>query len=610
MSNTLFTKRPLALVIATAALISQGAIAAESKPQDLEEMVVVGSRIEVPLRQQATAISVVTQQAIENRGFSNLADVLRDQTAIHVSNSGGAGKATALRIRGEESYRTKVLVDGIDISDPTGTQVGPQIQHISSAGIGRIEILRGPQGMAYGADAGGIISIRSARPEQGLGGELRLEAGRYGHQQISAALGGANSVGDFSLSVTDTETDGFNASSADVLGDDDGYENDTLHFNAGVNLNENWRMEVTLRDVDAFTQFDSTFEPGSPNSSFSQKNQRIAANYQDDTWTHQLAYSNNDVSRDFSSGTQFSGSIEQLQYLGSVELGQANTLVLGLDHEEQEDEGNQASREQLGAHVEWQNQSLDNLFLTAGLRFDDNEDFGKHLSLRFSAAYLIPLEGGELKLKSTLGNGFRAPSLAELALNQRAAAGGLGEENSRGADIGIEWLGDNGLKLNAVYFYQTVENQVEFYLDYSLPTYGFYTQGDGESVSQGVELSLQQSFGEALTVRANATYNDAEDSAGDQRRRRPRVLANIGFDYSLLDGEVQLSGNWRRSAGQSDRSIDLDNYDVLDLRLAWNINEHVEIYSRLENALDEKYQELSGYNTARAAAYAGVKLKF
>ena len=68
----------------------------------LEEIIVISSRVEMPLRQIGTSVSVVTQQDIQQRGFSSLFD-------IAASNTGGAGKATSLRIRGEEGFRTLVL---------------------------------------------------------------------------------------------------------------------------------------------------------------------------------------------------------------------------------------------------------------------------------------------------------------------------------------------------------------------------------------------------------------------------------------------------------------------------------------------------------------------
>ena len=86
-------------------------------PNKLEEIVVTSSRVPMPLRQIGTSVSVITQQEITERGFNSLSDVLRTQPSMSVTNSGGAGQQTTLRIRGEEGFRTLVLLDGIDLSE-------------------------------------------------------------------------------------------------------------------------------------------------------------------------------------------------------------------------------------------------------------------------------------------------------------------------------------------------------------------------------------------------------------------------------------------------------------------------------------------------------------
>ena len=175
----------LALAVAMSCAATSVVAADAGSTEDSIEHVVVSSRIATPLRQLATSVSVVTQEEIELRGYANLAEVLRIQPSIHVTDSGGIGSTSALRIRGEEGYRTLIRIDGVDISDPTGTQVQPHVGQLQSANVSRVEILRGTQGLVYGADAGGVINIQTGRVEQGTFGSVSASAGAYNTNNIA-----------------------------------------------------------------------------------------------------------------------------------------------------------------------------------------------------------------------------------------------------------------------------------------------------------------------------------------------------------------------------------------------------------------------------------------
>ena len=130
-------------LVPTLALAVASAVSAESENR-LEEIIVVSSRVPMPLREIGTSVSAITGSEIQFRGYTSLYDVLRTQPGVAVTNTGGMGAPSSVRIRGEEGYRTRAYIDGIDISDPSGIQISPNFEHLMSAGINRVEILRGP----------------------------------------------------------------------------------------------------------------------------------------------------------------------------------------------------------------------------------------------------------------------------------------------------------------------------------------------------------------------------------------------------------------------------------------------------------------------------------
>lgn len=593
---------------------------------DLEEVIVTSSRVPMPLREVGTSISVVTEVDIKQLGFASLYDVLRTQPGVAVSNTGGTGSAATLRIRGEEGYRTLVLLDGIDISDTSGPQVSPRFEQLLSSGVQRVEILRGPQGLMYGADAGGVVNISTIAPTRGLGGEVSAQGGRYGSEQLAGNVGGGNDTVDFSLSAADFATDGFNARDTDtVLKDDDGYDNTTANARLGYNVTDKLRLSLVGRTVEGDNKFDEcytvdTFEPTDACSdTYDQQAWRMAGDYEAGSFTHQLAYNGSDTDREFYSAGESSfgakGALERGSYLGSFSASDALRLVYGIDLEQESlDDGlTDISRNQDGYYFEYQGGFGNRLFVTAGTRYDDNDDFGSHTSSRVSAAWLFPLAGGELKLKSAYGTGFRAPSLYEVAYNDGEFASPpasdttLKEEKSSGYDAGLSWLDASGLYLEAVYFDQTVEDEIYFDLTDS----SGYLQRSGDTDSTGVELSAHWPVIESLSLSANYTYNDTETSTGSSRPYRPQHLANLGVSWRTLARRLTLGVALRLSEDAQD--IDgspLDDYQVLGLNASYQLTQELQLYGRLENALDEDYQEVPTYNTSGAAGYAGVRYIF
>ncbi len=622
--NTLVPARPhlrCALLFAAATAWQTGLVASP-----LEEVVVTSSRIPMPLREVGTSISVVTQQEISELGFTSLYDVLRTQPGVSVTNTGGAGSAAALRIRGEEGYRTLVLLDGIDISDTSGPQVSPRFEQLMSSGVQRVEILRGPQGLMYGADAGGVVNISTIAPTDGFGGEVSAEGGRYGSQQLAGNLGGGNDTVDFNLSGTDFQTDGFNARTTDtVLKDDDGYDNRTANARLGYNATEQLRLSLVGRSVKGKNRFDDCFTVDTfaatdrCRDQYEQQAWRLAADYEAGRFSHQLAYNGNDTDRKFYSDGQSSfstqGELERSSYLGSFSASQGLRLVYGVDLEtESLDDGSlDESRDQSGYYLEYQGGFGNRLFLTAGTRYDDNDDFGSHTSYRVSSAYLFALGGGELKLKGAYGTGFRAPSLYEIAYNNGGSAyppasdTTLKEERSKGYDFGLSWLAASGLYLEAVYFDQKVEDEIYF----DLTDFSGYLQRNGDTDSSGVELVADWPLLATLSISANYTFNDTETSSGDSRPYRPQHLANLGLNWRSLAGKLVLGASWRLSQDAQDiDGTQLDDYQVLELTASYQLFEGLQLYGRLENALDEDYEEVPTYNTSGAAGYAGLRYSF
>jgi vitamin B12 transporter len=604
------------------------ATAQQNPAERPEELVVTPSLIAQPKRQIGTAVSTIDFEEIELRGYAEVADLLRTQPGIGVSNSGGLGKSTILRVRGEEGYRTLLVIDGIKAVDPSVPHAAPSFDSLlTTSDLQRIEVLRGPQGFLYGADAGGVVNVITKRGADDLGGQVGIEYGEYATRKIDAALTGGSERGDYYVSATDLDTDGFNSQTADTaVADDDGAENTTIHAKLGWNASEALRVQLVARDIDASTQFDDCFSTTSfavthdCSATTEQTVYKLSADYRRGGFAHAFGYSGIEVAtQNFVEGVPAfatDGESARLEYTGTYAASKSTTLVYGLDLEDQTLAAfpNDFERRQDGYYFEYQGAFDDKLFVSAGARYDDNDDFGEHTSVRAGAAYVQDLGNDRsLKYRASYGTGFRAPSLFELAYNAGpfalppAAGVSLSEETSNGYDLGVEYFAANGGHYEMTYFDQNVEDEIYF----DLVAFSGYLQSSGVSTSTGVEIGVDVPLGERVRFIANWTNNEAENSANEQRLRRPRNLANISVEYRSIGDKLAFMASYRLSRDAIDiGGVALDDYEVLDISASYSFGKAFELYGRIQNATDEAYQEVIGYNTAGRSIYGGVRLHF
>jgi vitamin B12 transporter len=602
------------------------ALYAEEESTTLEELVIIANRVPVPMRKIAVSVAVIEEQKIQAHGNISLTDVIRQSTAVGASSNGGAGSLSSLRIRGEEAYRTLVLFDGIKLSDPSGPQVAAPIEHILSTGVGRVEVLRGPQGLSYGADAGGVISISSRLTQPGFSANIDGQTGARGSSQYAASIAAANTAADFTLSVFDFKTTSYNVRASDtVLADKDGYENTSYHGRLGMNVNENLRVELAHRNVAGETEYDACFAATTVydcDAIFDQEASRVALVYSSSSFSHSLAYSITETDRDDLalgvSAFDSSGELERWEYVGSASSLPCFDLIYGIDLEQEHNGAGAGSRnrDNEGYYLEYLSDFSDNFFLTAGVRRDDNDDFGDHSSYRISSAYLIDFDASLLKLKASYGTGFRAPSLFELAYNSGpfalppAASTVLQEESSAGFEIGLEYFAGEQLHLELVVFKQEVEDAIFF----DLSGFSGYLQDFGSSTSAGLEIIGAYAISDRLQLSANTTYNETERPNGLQRLRRPRQLTNLGLNYRWGGDRLTLNVFYRISTDAIDEqfgtAVELDDFAVLDITGSYKISDNIQLYARLENATDERYQEVRDFISPDRASCVGIKLYF
>lgn len=617
----------------------------EKEKVKVGEVVVTATRLETPVREVASSMTVITGQEIAEEGKTEVLEVLRDEPALDVVRSGGPGGSTSIFIRGADSDQTLVLIDGIEVNDPIFNRAF-DFANLSVDNIERIEVLRGPQSTIYGSDAmGGVINIITKKG----GGKPRLtlsgEAGSFDTYRLAADLSAGHGPVDYSLGASWLDTKGISAArEKDGNTERDGHQNATLSARLGITPVEALKLDLTARYTDSQKEIDNFGGPGGddPNHVFEshQLLLRAAARLSlfEGLWQQELGLSLTDYDSDErndpdpdhpdeSARSSFDSTLIKADWQHNLYLHETNTLTLGLEAEEEKGESSIVSQSAFGpftsefaeetartasAYAEDQVKLWDRFFGTVGVRLDNHNEFGSEVTYRVTAAYIIEETG--TKLKATYGTGFKAPTLFQL-FDPSNGNPDLDPERSRGFDAGVEQsLWEDRLALGATYFANNFEDLIEFVLLDPVAFTGTF-RNVSKAESRGVEAFASLSPIDRLTLRLDYTYTHTEDeSTGEELLRRARNKFKLSANYAFSDrGNLNLGVSYTGDRKDLDFSVfpservTLKGYTLVDLAASLGITKNLEVFGRVENLLDEDYEEVKGYGTPGISAYAGLK---
>ena len=209
MSYTFFTRFTAVLGLSAATL---PVLAQEQSPKEPPplEITITANRSPTQIQRTGSAITVISSEEIRKTNPGSLVDALRMVPGLDLSETGGPGSSTNLRLRGANSGQTLVLIDGMRLNDPSAGSGEFDFSTVPSGLIDRIEVLRGPQSALYGSDAmGGVVNIITKRGKGPLTTFAQIEGGSYGTLSSNAGFYGTNGPWSYSFAASALHSDGF-----------------------------------------------------------------------------------------------------------------------------------------------------------------------------------------------------------------------------------------------------------------------------------------------------------------------------------------------------------------------------------------------------------------
>jgi vitamin B12 transporter len=613
MEKRSMQSRNLALVIA--GILSLPAFAHAEAATDLDEVVVTATRTQVALADSLFPAQVIDHDEIVRSQARSLTNLLRGRAGIDIGDQGGLGKNSTVFMRGTESDQVLVLIDGVRVGSVTAGLTA--FQDLPVDQIDRIEIVRGPRSSLYGSEAiGGVIQIFTRRDEGAFAPRLRVGTGSHGLREASGGIGGGSERGWFGADVAYQRTDGINAcrGSASLFQgcfvdepDRDGYRNSSANLRGGVRVSDALELQANALRAQSRNEFD-----GGPYGG------NVAENVQQ-VLGAKLAWSptaridvtaqlgrNDDRSENFfddESGSLRVGKFDTSRRTASLQadfgLAVGQLLSAGADWQRDAVESDTAfdvtRRDNTGVFVEYQGQ-FGSHRLQAGVRNDDNEQFGSHTtgSLGWGMAF-----ADNYRVTANYATGFKAPTFNDLYYPFFGKPD-LRPEESRGYNIGVaQYAQRYSWTVNAY------ETRIDDLISYDSSI--FLPNNIDQARIRGIELTFDTTVGEwdLSTQLSHADpRNHTPDRGGSSNANRGNVLARRARNTGRIDvdrafGAFAFGASVKGASHRYDdaaNTVRLGGYATLDLRVSYAFDPDWTLEARVDNAFDRGYETIAWYN--------------
>jgi vitamin B12 transporter len=625
-------------------------------PAQPPEVVVTADREPEPISRTGSSISVVKGETLATSNPGSLVDALRTVPGLDISESGGPGSTTNIRLRGANTGQTLVMIDGIRINDPTAASGDFDFAMFAPSAIERIEVLKGPQSALYGSDAmGGVVNIITKKGSGPAQFNVRTEGGSYGTAVTNGSVTGSSGPWSYAVTGGGQHSNGFSRFGYRIPAletkygplERDGFDRVGGSARFGYDAGEGVRLEAgTLSSFtrSAYDQSTGTF-PDTPSSATRQLDQvwgRASVDTFGGILTHSLNVFDTHIDRSFNDVTYktntlpqnttsivsgFVGNSTGAEYQGNLKLGPLGSLIAG--SRTQHETANTYSTNLLpkpgptialigkaqdtnSVFALWQLPIGVRLNITLGGRVDDVVDVARFETWRATAAYTIAETG--TKFHTSAGTGAKAPTLFQL-YDTANGTPTLRPEQSFGYDAGIDQSMFGGRVIASLTgFSNDFSNLINFVsaTPTANPCRGIQTGcyvNVARAETSGLEVGTTIDVLPGL-VKFNAayTYLHAIDLAtGLVLARRPKNLARFTLtitptDRWLIEPRVLTVAKRFSSAGQTSL---VDAYTRVDLYTEYKLDKNWKVFARGENILNEHYQEVFNFGTTGPAAYAG-----
>ena len=553
----------------------------------------------------------------------SITDILRNNTNLAFSQSGGISSTNQLRMRGGEANHVLALIDGIDVNDPaSGAEY--DFGQLFSFNISSVDVLSGAFSNVHGPDAvSGVINIKTRNTNA-----FNMALGSNNTNIRNYSMAGENGKYQYGVDINSLSSSGTDDSG--TSGGRNRYESDNIRINV-----KSIKHDFTLLYFDTYRQNDiaaDNFSLGDSEYAHTDINQ-IYSKYSFQKNINRYIFSKNEIqystnkNNDFAPVTGLWKTLTQaeklklksntsIQLKGLLKSKYEPLLSIGFDYkklnftqlvkDKSYQDGDQIQGEYSSSYSAELIYPLENLQFELGLRRTLNQKFDNQNTHRFGISY----KKKNKKIFFNHSTAFKNPTFTERFGYYTGTFKGnpnLKPENVMQYEVGYA-VNTILKKLDISQTFYSAKLKNEINGSASHPEGGYTAKNmDSNSYRKGLETKINYNINRYSDASISYDYVDStqyNSSTGGQQAevRRPRNLLNINYNNNYFNN-LSINSNLFYSSKVKDtdfntyQNVYMNSYFLFNTTLNYDVDSKNKISVVFKNIFNREYEVVSGFNT-------------